>query len=137
MKTKRTASRRDLGVFSSDQVHSMERVSTQGMRWEARTLLHSLRQRLTCGSRGYNFLRECGYPIPVERNLQRHIQHIKFRPGHLTDIPDPLKMKVSLMKPEERHAALMIDEMQNTSGLVYHSCGRGGAHAPFSRWLDT
>lgn len=28
------------------------------------------------------------------------------------------------MKPEERHAALMIDEMQITSGLVYdHSCG--------------
>lgn len=28
------------------------------------------------------------------------------------------------MKLEERHAALMIDEMQITSGLVYnHSCG--------------
>ncbi|KAH8009812.1 hypothetical protein HPB51_019881 [Rhipicephalus microplus] len=94
------------------------------MRWEASTLVYSLRLRLTCGSRGYNFLREYGYPIPAERTLQRHIQHVKFRPGLLTDILDPLKMKVSLMKPEERHAALMIDEMQITSGLVYdHSCG--------------
>lgn len=44
------------------------------------------------------------------------------------------------MKPEERHAALMIDEMQITSGLVYdHSCGAvlGGTHASFSRWLST
>ncbi|KAH9375168.1 hypothetical protein HPB48_017257 [Haemaphysalis longicornis] len=28
-------------------------------------------------------------------------------------------LEVSLMKPEKQHAALMIDEMQITSGLVY------------------
>ncbi|KAH9367659.1 hypothetical protein HPB48_020382 [Haemaphysalis longicornis] len=70
------------GPFNEDQMRSMERLSTQ------------VRLRLTCGSRGYNFLREYGYPIPVERTLQRHIQHVKFRPGLLTDIVDPLKMKI-------------------------------------------
>ncbi|KAH7994260.1 hypothetical protein HPB51_026440 [Rhipicephalus microplus] len=40
------------GLFNEDQMRSMERLSTQGMRWEASTLVHSLRLRLTCGSRG-------------------------------------------------------------------------------------
>lgn len=40
------------GLFNEDQMRSMERLSTQGMRWEVSTLVHSLRLRLTCGSRG-------------------------------------------------------------------------------------
>ncbi|XP_077523635.1 uncharacterized protein LOC144134642 [Amblyomma americanum] len=102
---------------------SLERLSNQGSRWEADTLLKSLRLRLACGTRGYSVPREYSYPLPSERTLQRHIEHAKFRPGLLTDILEPLKIKVNLMKPEERHAILMVDEMQITSGLVYyHSC---------------
>ncbi|KAH7974720.1 hypothetical protein HPB49_018445 [Dermacentor silvarum] len=101
----------------------MERLSTQGLRWEANTLVKSLRLRLACRTQGYNLLREYGYPLPSKRTLQRHIEHAKFRPGLLTDILEALKIKVSLMKPEERHAVLLLDGMQITSGLVYdHSC---------------
>ncbi|XP_049518757.1 uncharacterized protein LOC125943468 [Dermacentor silvarum] len=69
-------------------------ISTQGVRWEAGTLVKSLRLRLACGSRGYGLLRELGYPLPSDRTLQRHIQHAKFRPGLLTDILEPLRVKV-------------------------------------------
>ncbi|XP_075723787.1 uncharacterized protein LOC142765867 [Rhipicephalus microplus] len=104
-------------------MRSMERLSAQGARWEAGTLVKSLQLRLACGSRGYGLLREFGYPLPSDRTLQRHIQHVKFRPGLLRDILEPLRAKVNLMQPEERHASLMIDEMQITPGLVYdHSC---------------
>ncbi|KAL3188551.1 hypothetical protein MRX96_003511 [Rhipicephalus microplus] len=34
------------GLFNEDQMRSVERLSTQGMRWEASTLVHSLRLRL-------------------------------------------------------------------------------------------
>lgn len=78
---------------------------------------------LSCGSQGYCLLRSCGFLFPTERTLQRHLANFKFRPGLLQDILEPLRMKVNLRKPDERHATLMIDEMQLAPGLVYdHSC---------------
>ncbi|KAH8040950.1 hypothetical protein HPB51_013120 [Rhipicephalus microplus] len=84
------------GLFNDDQMRSMERLSAQGARWEAGTLVKSLQLRLACGSRGYGLLREFGYPLPSDRTLQRHIQHVKFRPGLLRDILEPLRAKVWL-----------------------------------------
>lgn len=81
-------------LFSDDQMSSLQRLSAQGSRWEANTLVKSLRLRLACGTQGYNLLREYGYPLPSERTLQRRIQHAKFRPGLLTDLLEPLKIKV-------------------------------------------
>ncbi|XP_077507762.1 uncharacterized protein LOC144118836 [Amblyomma americanum] len=70
-------------LFNDDQMSSMERLSSNSSRWEADTLVKSLRLRLACGTRGYNLLRDYGYPLPSERTLQRHIEHAKFRPGIL------------------------------------------------------
>ncbi|KAH8031539.1 hypothetical protein HPB51_018985 [Rhipicephalus microplus] len=44
------------GLFKDDQMRSMERLSAQGARWEAGTLVKSLQLRLACGSRGYGLL---------------------------------------------------------------------------------
>ncbi|XP_075736525.1 uncharacterized protein LOC119161710 isoform X2 [Rhipicephalus microplus] len=57
------------GLFNDDEMRSMERLSAQGARWEAGTLVKSLQLRLACGSRGYGLLREFGYPLPSDRTL--------------------------------------------------------------------
>ncbi|KAH8038079.1 hypothetical protein HPB51_021636 [Rhipicephalus microplus] len=87
------------GLFNDDQMRPMERLSAQGARWEADTLVKSLQLRLACGSRGYELLREFGYPLPSDRTLQRHIQHVKFRPGLLRDMLEPLRAKISIGAP--------------------------------------
>ncbi|KAH6933580.1 hypothetical protein HPB50_016615 [Hyalomma asiaticum] len=65
-------------------------------------------------------VRELGQPLPTERTLHRHLEGYKFTPGLLEDIMESLALKVSLMSPEERHATLMLDEMQLAPGLVYN-----------------
>ncbi|KAK8775597.1 hypothetical protein V5799_031057 [Amblyomma americanum] len=81
-------------IFSDDQMKSMERLSAQGMRWEASTLVKSLKLRPSCGSQGYSLLRNHGFPLPSERTLQRHLENFKFQPGLLQDMIEPLRMKV-------------------------------------------
>ncbi|KAH8037490.1 hypothetical protein HPB51_011639 [Rhipicephalus microplus] len=76
--------------------------------------------RLSCGARGYDSVRELGQPLPTERTLHRHLEGYKFTPGLLEDIMASLALKVSLMSPEERHATLMLDEMQLAPVLVYN-----------------
>ncbi|KAL1484269.1 hypothetical protein MTO96_032672, partial [Rhipicephalus appendiculatus] len=73
-----------------DQFTSLHR-SPRGAVWTRETLTKALKIRVSCGSRGYEVVKE---PLPPQRTLQRHIEHIKFRPGLLTDIMDSLALKV-------------------------------------------
>ncbi|KAH7958055.1 hypothetical protein HPB51_027960 [Rhipicephalus microplus] len=94
--------------INEDQFTSLHR-SPGGTVWSKEILTKALKIRLSCGSRGYDMVKELGQPLPSQRTLQRHIEHCKFRPGLL----------VNCMTEYERHACLMIDEMQITPSLVY------------------
>ncbi|KAH7956199.1 hypothetical protein HPB52_007002 [Rhipicephalus sanguineus] len=96
-----------------DQFATLHR-SPRGTVWSKETLIKALKIRLSCGSRGYDMVKELGQPLPSQRTLQRHIEHCKFRPGLLVDIMDSLAVKVNCMTEHERHACLMMDEMQIT-----------------------
>ncbi|XP_075728798.1 uncharacterized protein LOC142770505 [Rhipicephalus microplus] len=104
--------------INEDQFTSLHR-SPRGTVWSKETLTKALKIRLSCGSRGYDMVKELGQPLPSQRTLQRHIEHCKFRPGLLVDIMDSLAVKVNCMIEYERHACLMMDEMQITPGLIY------------------
>ncbi|KAH6941201.1 hypothetical protein HPB50_014899 [Hyalomma asiaticum] len=106
--------------LNEDQVKCLKMATMQGTRWTKNTVIKALKMRLSCGARGYDSVRELGQPLPTERTLHRHLEGYKFTPGLLEDIMESLALKVSLMSPEERHATLMLDEMQLAPGLVYN-----------------
>ncbi|KAH6946981.1 hypothetical protein HPB50_016404 [Hyalomma asiaticum] len=106
--------------LNEDQVKCLKMATMQGTRWTKKTVIKALKMRLSCGARGYDSVRELGQPLPTERTLHRHLEGYKFTPGLLEDIMESLALKVSLMSPEERHATLMLDEMQLAPGLVYN-----------------
>ncbi|KAM7311295.1 hypothetical protein ISCGN_008202 [Ixodes scapularis] len=83
------------------------------------TVVKGLKVRLSCGSESYNVVRELVAPLPSERTLQRRLQQHKFPPGILIEMMKPLEVKVGLMSPAERHAVLMMDEIQLNEGLDY------------------
>ncbi|KAH6924091.1 hypothetical protein HPB50_011262 [Hyalomma asiaticum] len=78
--------------INEDQFTSLHR-SPRGTVWSKETLTKALKIRLSCGSRGYDMVKELGQPLPSQRTLQRHIEHCKFRPGLLVDIMDSLAVK--------------------------------------------
>lgn len=105
--------------LAPDQLRSMEKRTMRGTPWTAATIQKALKLRLACGSRGYNTVRELTTPLPTERTIQRHIANYKFSPGVLSEILQSLAMKVNIMEQHERHAVLMLDEIQLTPGLAY------------------
>lgn len=64
-------------------------------------------------------MREMGQPLPAERTLQHRLQNYKFQPGLLHNLMPAFALKVGQMEPEERHATLMIDEIQLTPGISF------------------
>ncbi|KAM7304484.1 uncharacterized protein ISCGN_014384 [Ixodes scapularis] len=98
----------------------METSTMKGTPWSTPTIEKALKLRLSCGSRGYNVVRETGTPLPAERTLQRQLEKFKFAPGILHEILDSLAVKVSLMEDHERHAVLMFGEIQLKHGLSYY-----------------
>ncbi|XP_049523893.1 uncharacterized protein LOC125945694 [Dermacentor silvarum] len=111
--------------LGTDQLQCMERPTMRGTPWSTPTIEKGLKIRLTCGRRGYNIVQEIGTPLPSERTLQRHLENFKFSPGILHEILPSLSIKVDLMEDYERHAVLLLDEMQLASGLAYDQ-GTGG-----------
>lgn len=76
--------------LEEDQVRCLEKENVQGTLWSDKTLEKALKIWLSCGSRGYNVVREVGQPLPSERTLQRHLQSRKFPPEKLNTIMDSI-----------------------------------------------
>ncbi|XP_040071216.2 uncharacterized protein LOC115326004 [Ixodes scapularis] len=88
----------------------------RGSKWSELTIQTALRARLACGSHGYNYVRENLVPFPSQRTLQSRIEKHKYLPGILEELFPALGEKAARMLPQERHAALLMDEMQITPG---------------------
>lgn len=71
----------------------------------------SLQLRTACGSTGYRKVIEL-YGGPSIRTLQLKTEHIKFAPGILEEVMEPLKMKFKGFKdPRDRDINLVFDEL--------------------------
>ncbi|KAL3182546.1 hypothetical protein MRX96_007220 [Rhipicephalus microplus] len=78
----------------------------------------ALHVKVACGSKEYKFVKKIA-ALPATRTLQRHIEHIKFKPGIVHVVFAALKKNVATMAPEESHPCLLMNEMQMSPGLHY------------------
>ncbi|XP_014672937.1 PREDICTED: THAP domain-containing protein 4-like [Priapulus caudatus] len=100
------------GVFNTDQIEAMKLPQgSKNVRWSHVTVREAMQLRCVLGVTGYNFLREKSYPLPTLRTLCYRFQNLEFSPGIQETIIDLLAVKLSQMKPEERHAVLAVDEV--------------------------
>ena len=97
--------------LNEDQIAAMKHGSMRGRRWSNETLTKACKIRLACGGVGYDLLREFNYPLPAQRTLRLRMEHLKFSPGILHEVFNALKPKIELMIEEEKHCALLLDEM--------------------------
>ncbi|XP_075560594.1 uncharacterized protein LOC142592801 isoform X2 [Dermacentor variabilis] len=109
------------GYLGSDQALCLQKGTMRGTAWSTETVVKALKLKLSCRSQGYNVARELGMPLPSERTLQRKLQGFKFAPGLLFEVIDLLKIKMAQLSLKERHAVLMLDEMQISKGLDFDS----------------
>ncbi|KAL1468810.1 hypothetical protein MTO96_025166 [Rhipicephalus appendiculatus] len=105
--------------LNADQANCLAKNTMRGSSWSHETVLKALRLKLSCRSQGYNVARELGMPLPSERTLQRKIDGFKFAPGLLTEVMHLLKIKIGELSQQERHAVLMLDEIQISKGMDF------------------
>ena len=120
-------------VFNENQLDSLSRGTSRGMKWSNETIKKALQLRFACGSTGYNLLLQQQQPLPSLRSLRRRIEFIRMEPGILGEVFSFLEVKVSAMKPEEKECCLTLDEMCIQPGLQYDqssSCLRGNVTLP-------
>lgn len=105
-------------VFSSDQVRAMENKS-RGTCWSQSTVKKALQIRYACGSRGYQFLRQGGFPLPAYRTLCNRVEQLHMAPGINATLLDMLSTKLSVYSEGERDCCLLIDEVQLKEKVEY------------------
>jgi len=112
----------NLKFLQPDQIRSLKysrSSKNKGITWSTATLKSAFELRYSCGVKGYNVLRETGYPLPSYRTLCRRIQHATFVPGIQSDTFQWLTTKCAAMKEQEKDCALMLDEMQIKRALEF------------------
>lgn len=72
--------------LAPDQAASVGHADPRGNRWSDQTVQKALQVRLSCGSRGYELLKNEVVPLPSERTLHRRIEDVKFEPGVYADV---------------------------------------------------
>ena len=98
-------------VFNSDQVQALEH-RDRGTQWRADTVKKALQLRYACGAQGYEFLRQCGHPVPAYCTLCRRVQHVDMTPGVDQYLIDMLATKLAVYNAGERECCMLIDEVQ-------------------------
>lgn len=109
--------KKQVGHFlAPDQLDGMGKSSMRGTKWTDGTIRKALKVRLSCGSRGYNVVKEIIAPLPTERTLQRHLEHLRSSPGALHELMRSLSDEVNHVEDSEGHTTIM-DDVQLTPGV--------------------
>lgn len=94
-----------LKALNTDCEHS------KGLKWSQETGLKVLGLRFTCGTTGYNHIRETIALFPSIRTLQRRVENISFEPGLLSDVFLLLKEMGKHLDEIHKFCSLVFDEM--------------------------
>ena len=80
--------------------------------WSDETIQRCLSIRSVVGSKGYEYLRSLGFPLPSYRTLCRKVENLPFSPGIQHDVLQLLKDKMRGKSEYEKLCVLLVDEMQ-------------------------
>lgn len=105
--------------LTSYQTTLMYKNQQTGKHWDKETIRKAICTRAACGTRGYNFLRKSGHPLPSIRFLNKKLQSLNFESGILTDFLACLKKILEKMDPMDRRCGIFFDEMSIIPGHEY------------------
>lgn len=132
--------RESLGrLLAEDQIYMLGKGTMRGSSCTKATVEGALKLRLACGSRGYEYLRETGWPLPEERTLQSHIEDVKMPPGKTVLFSRPLNNLTEWFCDATRENSTLRFESETKTALFPRSSSAiptaidMRVHAMFSR----
>lgn len=103
----------------ADQIASLEKKSSRGLKWSSETIKDALVFKMKWGATSYSDFINYLPIFPSVRTLQRSVEHIQFESGILDEVFDMLKQAVKGMSENERDCMIVVDEMTIKAGLVF------------------
>jgi len=103
----------------ADQIASLERKSSRGLKWTLKTIKDALEFKMKWGTTGYSDFVNYLPIFPSVRTLQRTVEHIQFESGILHEIFDMLKQTIKGLSDNEKDCMIVADEMTIKAGLVF------------------
>ena len=96
-------------VFGEDQMLRLQNPSSR-MPWSDQTLQKSMQLYYSSGAKGYQFMREKGYPLPERTTIIRHCNKIHSDFGTQHDMLKLMAMKIETLNQRDRKCAIIFDE---------------------------
>jgi len=123
--------------LNDDQVQQLKLKagSAKAAKWSDKTVTSSLEMRSAIGAKGYDYLRNEGYPLPSYRTLCYRLEMAQFEQDNQQDVVELLKMDVDSLPsmggdspPSMGDSASMggdciltVDEIQPRPTFQYHN----------------
>lgn len=105
------------GIFTEDQVKLL--LGQHISQWPNEDIVKAPKLRFALSVKGFEFLRNTGYPLPAYSTLMRRIQSLKINFGIFNDVLDLLTFKTSTMEVLDRYCVESCDEMLINEQLDY------------------
>lgn len=104
-------------IFSKDQVRMLQGQNIS--HWSNEDVIKALKFRYALSVKGFEYLRNTGYPLPSYSTLMRRIQSLNIQFGIFHDVLDLLRLKASIMEPSDKFCVLSCDEFLINEQLDY------------------
>ena len=90
-------------------------------KWPDYVIQNSIHKYFYCGTKGYQLLRDMGYPLPCITTIVNRLQKFQYAPGILAENFQLLAHHSSFLKKEDMYATLMQDEMAIQPRIEYNT----------------
>ena len=98
-------------IFPGEDQQSKVANPDKLVHWSDEAVTEAAHLKFLGGSSLYQHLLAKGFPLPSIRTINRRLQALTVKAGHFKDPFTLLGLKVKDMKPEQREAVLILDEM--------------------------
>ena len=108
-------------LFSREQLELLCGTITRVRQWPDYVIQQSIHMYFYCGTKGYNLLRDSGYPLPCIETIVKRLAKFQYQPGRLEENFQLLKHNAKFFEKEDMFATLMVDEMSIQPRIEYNT----------------
>ena len=108
-------------LFCDEQIELLCGDIKKVKKWPDFVIQKSIHKYFYCGTKGYQLLRDMGYPFPSISAIIKRLQKFQYLPGILAENFQLLAHQSSFLKKEDMYSTLMIDEMAIQPRIEYNA----------------
>ena len=108
-------------LFCKEQLELLSGTISKVRQWPEYVIQQSIHMYFYCGTKGYNLLRDMGYPLPAIETIVQRLAKFQYLPGTLQENFQLLEHTAKSFVKEDMIATLIQDEMSIQPRIEYNA----------------